>query len=66
MLVLSRKVGEEIVITVPPSAAPQTIVVRQVEVRNDRGRIGVTAERTVSVHRREVYEDIQRQSKGGK
>lgn len=51
MLVLSRKLGEELVIA-------GDIVITVVEIRGDRVRLGVTADRDVPVHRREVYEKI--------
>ena len=53
MLVLSRSTGEELVID-------GTIVVKVVEVRGGRVRLGITAPRDVPVHRREVYDDIRR------
>lgn len=52
MLVLSRKEMEDIVIG--------DIVVRVVEIRGDRVRIGIEADRDVPVHRREILERIQR------
>ena len=52
-LVLSRKVDEDVIIA-------DEIVVRIIEVRGDKVRLGISAPPSVSVHRREVYEDIQR------
>lgn len=52
MLVLSRDEGEEIVIG-------DDIVVRIVEVRGRKVRVGVTAPKDTPVHRREVYEEIK-------
>ena len=55
MLVLTRrlnqsiKIGDEIEITV-------------IEVRGDQVRLGVTAPRDVSVHRKEVYLQIQQEA----
>jgi carbon storage regulator len=54
MLVLSRKVDEEIVIDV----AGHEIVVKVVRVGAGGVRLGVTADDDVSVHRREVWERI--------
>jgi carbon storage regulator len=48
MLVLSRRVGEEIVIS-------GTISVKVLEIRRDRIRIGVTAPDYVTVDRQEVH-----------
>lgn len=48
MLVLSRKVGEEIVMP------EQGVVVTVVSVRGNRVRIGVTAPRGVSIYRKEI------------
>lgn len=53
MLVLSRKKGESIVIN-------NDITVVVVEIRGDKVRLGVEAPTSVPVHRREVYEAIQR------
>ena len=53
MLVLSRKKNESIVIN-----NEITIVVD--EIRGDKVRLGVEAPREVPVHRREVFDAIQR------
>lgn len=53
MLVLSRKKNESIVIH-------DDITVVVVEIRGDKVRLGVEAPKEVPVHRREVYEAIQR------
>jgi carbon storage regulator len=57
MLVLTRKKGEKIIIQL----ADQTVVVSLLEVKGDRARIGVDADRSVAVHREEVLERIQNQ-----
>jgi carbon storage regulator len=54
MLVLSRQkdesimVGDEVEITI-------------VDVRGDKVRLGISAPRSIAVHRKEVYEAIQRE-----
>jgi carbon storage regulator len=53
MLVLSRKKNESIVID-------NDIKIVVVEIRGDKVRLGVEAPREVPVHRREVYDAIQR------
>lgn len=60
MLVLSRHRDEEIVIG-------HDIVITVVEIRGDKVRLGIDAPALVSVHRREVYDAIQRdgQKRGG-
>ena len=61
MLVLSRKKNESIIIN-------EEITIVVVEIRGDKVRLGVEAPREVPVHRREVYEAIQRskqQDSGG-
>ena len=60
MLVLSRKKDETIRIIVPPSDRPMVIDIMAVEIRGDKTRIGVQAEREVMVHRREVFDAIAR------
>jgi carbon storage regulator len=53
MLVLSRKKNESIIIN-------DDITVVVVEIRGDKVRLGVEAPKEVSVHRREVFDAIQR------
>jgi carbon storage regulator len=55
MLVLSRQRDESIIIG-------DNVVVTIVDVRGDRVRLGIEAPREVSVHRREVYDAIQREN----
>ncbi len=52
MLILTRRVGESVVID-------NNIVVTVVEVRGDAVRIGIDAPRSVDVHREEVYRELQ-------
>lgn len=54
MLVLSRKLNEDIVIN-------DDIVVRIVDIRGDKVRLGIEAPRDVPVHRREVVDAIERE-----
>ena len=54
MLVLSRKKNETIVIG-------DNIQVTVVDIRGDSVRIGITAPKTISVHRKEVYAAIKKQ-----
>ncbi len=58
MLVLSRKKNESIVIN-------NDITIVVVEIRGDKVRLGVEAPKEVPVHRREVYEAIQRGAAAG-
>lgn len=58
MLVLSRKKNETIVIN-------NDITIVVVEIRGDKVRLGVEAPREVSVHRREVYDAIERKKEKG-
>jgi carbon storage regulator len=51
MLVLSRRVGERLVIG-------DDIVVTVIEVRSDGVRLGIDAPRSVAVHRAEVLEAV--------
>ncbi len=54
MLVLSRNRDESIIIG-------DDIEVVIVDIRGDKVRLGITAPKDVSVHRREVYEAIKRE-----
>ena len=53
MLVLSRQRDESIVIN-------DNIVVTIVDIRGDKVRIGIECPQEIPVHRREVYDAIQR------
>jgi len=54
MLVLTRKKNEQLVIG--------DVVVTIIEIRGDKIRLGIEAPMDVPVHRKEVYDAIQRQS----
>src|SRR4029077_5911129 len=56
MLVLSRKKNESIIIN-------DNITVTVIEIRGDKVRLGIEAPKTVTVHRREVYEAIKNQAR---
>ncbi|AIE85042.1 carbon storage regulator CsrA [Fimbriimonas ginsengisoli] len=58
MLVLTRKIGQSIVIG-------DEIEVVVLEVRGEQVRIGIRAPKSVSVHRKEIYEQIQDGTEGG-
>ncbi len=53
MLVLSRRHDEQIVIA-------DNIVITVVEILGDKVRLGFEAPREVTIHRKEVYDRIQR------
>jgi len=54
MLVLSRQKDESIIIG-------DDVEITIVDVRGDKVRLGITAPKNISVHRREVYDAIQRE-----
>ena len=54
MLVLSRQKDESIMIG-------DDVEIVIVDVRGDKVRLGITAPREIAVHRKEVYEAIQRE-----
>lgn len=56
MLILTRRVGESIMIG-------DDIVLTVSEVRGDAVRIGIQAPRSVQVHREEVYRELQKANK---
>ena len=53
MLVLSRKKNESIVIN-------NNITIVVVDIRGDKVRLGIEAPKEIPVHRREVYDAIQK------
>jgi carbon storage regulator len=59
MLVLSRQRNESIMIG-------DDVEIIIVDVRGDKVRLGITAPRAISVHRKEVYEAIQKEKAGEK
>jgi carbon storage regulator len=59
MLVLSRRKGESIVVD-------DNIEITIVDIRGNKVRLGISAPRNVSVHRKEVYEAIQSQTQKDK
>jgi len=56
MLVLSRHRDESIIIG-------DNVVVTIVDIRGDKVRLGIDAPTEIPVHRREVYEAIQRENR---
>ena len=56
MLVLSRQRDETIMVG-------DDIEVTVIDIRGDKVRLGVTAPREVSVHRKEVYDAIRRENR---
>lgn len=54
MLVLTRKTNESIMIG-------DEIEVTVIDIRGDHVKIGISAPRAISVHRKEVYEAIRRE-----
>ncbi len=57
MLVLSRQRDESIMIG-------DDVEIIIVDVRGDKVRLGITAPKSIPVHRREIYDAIQREKKG--
>ena len=57
MLILTRRVGETVMIG-------NEVTVTVLGVKGNQVRVGVNAPKTVSVHREEIYERIQREDQG--
>ena len=58
MLVLSRTKDESIII----GEGENKVEIMIVDVRGDKVRLGINAPRSISVHRKEIYEAIQREN----
>ena len=56
MLVLTRKINQSIIIG-------DKIEVSVLEIRGEQVRIGITAPRSISVHRKEIFDQIQSENK---
>jgi carbon storage regulator len=56
MLVLSRRLNQSIMIG-------NDIEITVIDIKGDQIRLGIKAPRSVSVHRSEVYRDIQNENK---
>jgi carbon storage regulator len=56
MLVLTRKKGQSIMIG-------DNIEVSIVEIQGEQVRLGIKAPRSVSIHRNEIYEEIQQENR---
>jgi carbon storage regulator len=54
MLILSRKVGESIII----GSGNDKVVLTVLEVRGGQIKLGISAPRELSVHREEIYQKI--------
>ncbi|MCX7678603.1 MAG: carbon storage regulator CsrA [Spirochaetes bacterium] len=55
MLVLARKINESIMIG-------DDVEVIVIDIKGDQVKLGIKAPKQVSVHRKEVYEEIQREN----
>lgn len=55
MLVLSRKANQSIMIG-------DAIEIQVVDIKGDQVKIGINAPRTVTIYRKEVYQDIQKEN----
>ena len=57
MLILTRRVGETIIVG-------DDIVVTVLSIKGNQVRIGITAPKDVTVHREEIYQRIQQEKNG--
>jgi len=62
MLVLTRSLEQILTIGDPHSGEPP-IEIQVIEVRGDQVRLGITAPRSVQVHRKEIYDKQQEEKR---
>ena len=58
MLILSRRVGETVMIG-------DEVTITVLGVKGNQVRVGINAPKSVAVHREEIYERIKREQQGG-
>lgn len=63
MLVLSRNFDQAIIIGDSPNMA-DNIIVRVVDIRGDKVRLGITCDTSIPVHREEIYNSIMAERTG--
>lgn len=59
MLILTRRLDEEIII------GDNKVSLRILGIKGRQVRIGLTADKSVSIHRKEIYEKIKKQMEDG-
>lgn len=62
MLVLSRFKNEDVIIGKAGDVLTEPIVITVVEVRGNKVRIGIKADKSMSVHRKEVQDAINKEN----
>ncbi len=58
MLILTRRVGETLIIEIPGQGLVEVTVLN---VKGTQTRIGINAPKSIKVHREEIYERIKRE-----
>ncbi len=63
MLVLSRRLHQSVIITVPPSTVAQRVEVQVVEIDGRAVRLGFNAAPEVAVNRQEIQDELDAKAK---
>ena len=63
MLILSRRTDESIVICKKGAPASEAVTIQILSVKGKQIRLGINAPSDVAVHREEIYDRIQSESK---
>lgn len=68
MLIFTRRIGEEAIITIPPSNKEIKVTAMLIGMKGNQARIGFDAPIEVTIHRKEIQDkvDLQNDDRGNR